>query len=63
MDDDRRRTLLALIELAEENSPSACWDDRRAVELLRTQATPDELRALGMSERLIEYVFAEPHAS
>ena len=30
VDESRRKTLLALIELATENSPSACWDDRRA---------------------------------
>ena len=62
MDESRRRTLLALIHLAEENSPSACWDDRRAMELLRREATPEELRELGMDERLIEHVFAEEHA-
>ena len=62
MTDDRRKTLRALIELAEESSPTACWDDARAVELLRSQATPDELRELGASEGLIELVFAERHA-
>lgn len=62
VDDNRRRTLLALMHLAEGDSPSACWDDRRAIELLRKQATPDELRELGMEERLIEHIFAEEHA-
>ena len=62
IDEDRRRTLRALIELAEENTPSACWNDQRAVELLRAQSTPDELRELGVDERMIEYVFVERHA-
>lgn len=62
VDESRRRTLLALIHLAEENSPSACWDDRRAMDLLRREATADELRELGMDERLIAHVFAEEHA-
>lgn len=62
VDESRRRTLLALIELAGENSPSACWDDQRAIELLRRQATPAELRELGVDERLIAHVFAEEHA-
>ncbi len=62
VDESRRRTLLALIHLAEENSPKACCDDRRAMELLRKEATPDELRELGMSEELIAHVFAEEHA-
>ena len=62
MDDNRRRTLLALMHLAEGDSPSACWDDRRAIELLRKEATAEELRELGMDERMIEHIFAEQHA-
>jgi hypothetical protein len=62
VDESRRKTLLALIDLATENSPSACWDDVRARQLLRKEATAEELRELGMDERLIDYVFAEPHA-
>jgi hypothetical protein len=59
--EDRRKTLLTLIELAEESSPSSCWDDQRAIDLLRSQSSAEELRALGVSERTIEHVFAEPH--
>ena len=62
MDESRRRTLLALIHLAEENSPAACWDDRRAMELLRKEATAEELRELGCDESLIAHIFAEQHA-
>jgi hypothetical protein len=62
VDERRRRTLLALIHLAEENSPSACWDDRRALELLRRDATPEELRELAVDERLIAHIYAEEHA-
>ena len=62
VDDSRRRTLQALIHLAEENSPSACWDDRRAMELLRREATPDELRELGVEEQLIDHIFTEQNA-
>jgi hypothetical protein len=58
-DDRRRATLLTLIELAEGNSPTDCWDDQRAAELLRSQSTPEELRELGMSELMIERIFAE----
>jgi hypothetical protein len=61
VDEDRRSALLALIDLAESNSPTACWDDRRAMELLRGKATPDELRELGMEETLIAMVFSEDH--
>lgn len=62
VDEARRRTLLALTHLAEGDSPNACWDDARAVELLRTQSTRDELRELGVDERLIEHLFPEQHA-
>ncbi len=62
MDENRRRTLLALIDLASDSSPSACWDDQRAVELLRRESTADELRELGAEEGIIEFVFPENHA-
>ena len=61
VDDDRRRTLLALLHLAEGDSPSACWDDRRAIELLRREATREDLRELGVGEGMIEHIFAEEH--
>jgi hypothetical protein len=62
VDESRRRTLLALIHMAEENSPNACWDDRRALELLKKDATADELRELGVGEGLIAHIYAEEHA-
>lgn len=62
MDDSRRRALLALVHLAGESSPSACWDDRRAAELLRKEATADELREIGADESLIAWIFAEAHS-
>jgi hypothetical protein len=61
VDDNRRQTLLALIHLAEGDSPSACWDDRRAIELLRKETTAEELRELGIAEGLIEHVFSGEH--
>jgi hypothetical protein len=58
-DDRRRATLLTLIELAQGSNPNDCWDDQRAEDLLRSQSTPEELRELGMSEQMIERIFAE----
>jgi len=55
----RRKTLRTLIELAEGSSPSDCWDDARAEDLLRSQSSPDEVRGLGMSEEMIARVFRE----
>ena len=60
MDEERRKTLLTLIDLAGDSSASACWDDQRAIELLRKESTPQELRALGADDRLIAFVFPEP---
>jgi hypothetical protein len=60
VDESRRKTLLALIELAAENSPGACFDDRRAAGILRRETSSDELRELGVDERMIEFVFAAP---
>lgn len=56
-DDDRRRTLRTLIDLAEGHSPSDCWDDSRAEALLRSQSNAAELRELGMSEDMIGRLF------
>lgn len=61
VDETRRKTLLTLIHLAEENSATACWDDRRAIELLRKEATADELRELGVEDQMIRHIFAEEH--
>lgn len=60
MDDERKRsTLRTLIEIAESSSPADCWDDGRAVNLLRSRSTPEELRELGASEALIRHIFGE----
>lgn len=59
LDEARKKTLLTLISLAEGHSPNDCWDDKRAEDLLRSQSTPDELRELGMDEKMIEHIFGE----
>lgn len=56
-DDERRKTLKTLLDLAGGSSPADCWDDGRAESLLRSQSTPDELRALGASDSAIEQIF------
>ena len=61
MDEKRRDMLLTLVSLASENSATACWDDRRAVELLRRETTRDELESLGVDIPMIDYIFPESH--
>jgi len=62
VEENRRQTLLALIDLASDSTPAACWGDDRAIALLRSQATAEELRELGASEPLIAHIFEERHA-
>jgi 6-pyruvoyltetrahydropterin/6-carboxytetrahydropterin synthase len=62
VDDDRRRTIQTLIDLAERSNPNDCWDDARAESLLRSNSTPAELRELGMSTGMIERIFGEQPA-
>jgi 6-pyruvoyltetrahydropterin/6-carboxytetrahydropterin synthase len=57
IDEKRRKTLETLVALAEDSNPSSCWDDVRAQDLLRSQSSVDELRAIGTSERTIEHIF------
>lgn len=54
----RRQTLSTLVQLAEGHSPNACWDDQRAMDLLRSQSTAEELLAIGASEELIDQIFS-----
>jgi len=56
--EQRRKTLRTLIDLAEGSSPVDCWDDGRAEDLLRSQSTPEEARSLGMTEGMIQHVWA-----
>ena len=58
VDDQRRKTLQTLLDLAQQSNPADCWDDRRAEDLLRSQSTPEELRSVGASESVIEHVFS-----
>lgn len=58
-DEERRKTLRTLLDLAAGSSPADCWDDGRAEDLLRSQSTPEELRALGASDATIRHVFGE----
>jgi 6-pyruvoyltetrahydropterin/6-carboxytetrahydropterin synthase len=55
---ERRKTIETLLGLAEDSNPGACWDDRRAEDLLRAQSSPEELREYGASETTIEHIFA-----
>jgi hypothetical protein len=57
--EERRKTLRTLLELAGGFSPSDCWDDQRAMDLLRSQSTPEELRELGASDGILAHIFGD----
>jgi hypothetical protein len=54
----RVRTLRTLIELASDSNASGCWGDDRAEDLLRSQSSPDEVRAMGMSDAMIARIWS-----
>ncbi|HUO85216.1 MAG TPA: hypothetical protein VM534_08895 [Thermoanaerobaculia bacterium] len=55
---DRKKTLETLVELAGASDATGCWNPSRAIELLRTQSTPGELRELGVAEAVIGRIWA-----
>jgi 6-pyruvoyltetrahydropterin/6-carboxytetrahydropterin synthase len=59
VDENRRQTLRALVDLAQGSNPSACWDDSRAETLLRSQSSAAELRELGINDAMIEHLFGK----
>jgi len=63
VDEERRRTLQTLVELAEGWDAVGCWDPERATELLRKQSSPDELREIGVSEEVIRRIWSRAEAS
>ena len=59
MNPERKKTLETLIELAQGDDPSGCWDPSRALVLLRSQATPGELEEAGAEAALIEELWPD----
>jgi hypothetical protein len=59
MKTERRKTLETLIEFAELDEPASCWDPARARELLRTQASRDELEEIGAAPALLDALWPE----
>ena len=57
MDEDRRKTLTTLIELAEGFDAVGCWDPERAVSILRNESSPEELAQLGVGPDLISQLW------
>jgi len=56
---NREETLRLLVNLAVEDDPASCYEGGRALRLLRSQSTPDELRRIGVGEETIKMIWPE----
>lgn len=54
MDDNRRSTLEALVELAMADDPVPCYDGAMAERLLRSQSSREELAEIGVDPVILE---------
>jgi hypothetical protein len=54
MDDDRRKTLEALVDIAMADDPVPCYDGAMAERLLRSQSSREELAAIGVAPAILE---------
>lgn len=59
MDEKRRKTLEALLEIAAGDDPRSCWDPSRARELLRNQSSLEELKEAGAREEILAELWPE----
>ena len=54
MDDNRRSTLQALVDLAMADDPVPCYDGAMAERLLRSQSSREELETIGVDPAILE---------
>lgn len=54
MDENRRSTLQALVDLAMADDPVPCYDGAMAERLLRSQSSREELAAMGVDPAILE---------
>jgi len=54
MDEDRRSTLRALVDLAMADDPVPCYDGAMAERLLRSQSSREELTEIGVDPVIVE---------
>ncbi len=57
MDDDKRKTLEILVQLAVVADPVGCYDGARAERLLRSQSSREELSSIGVSAEILDHLF------
>lgn len=58
-EENREATLKLLVELAVADDPVSCFDGSRAMRLLRSQSSPEELERIGIDADTIELIWPE----
>lgn len=58
-EENREETLKVLVELAMADDAVSCFDGSRAMRLLRSQSSPDELEKLGIDADTIKLIWPE----
>lgn len=56
---DREETLRVLVDLAMTDDAASCFDGRRAMRLLRSQTTREELESLGVDRVTINQIWPD----
>jgi hypothetical protein len=54
MNEERRKTLRVLVDLAMADDPVSCYDGAMAERLLRAQTNREELAEIGVDELILE---------
>jgi len=58
-EENREQTLRLLVDLAIADDPSSCFDGRRALRLLRSQSSREELEKMGIDSESIRQIWPE----
>lgn len=58
-DESREKTLRVLVDLAMADDPVSCFSGSSAARLLRSQSSPEELRAIGIDPEAIRLIWPE----
>ena len=56
-EENREETLKILVELAIGDDPVSCYEGSRAMRLLRSQSTADELLEIGVDPEVVKQIW------
>ena len=58
-DENREETLRILVDLAMGDDPVLCFEGSRALRLLRSQSSPEELARIGIDPETVKQVWPD----